>query len=205
MNKLPHYLGGHKGRTHIDIGIIEFAKNELKCKSMLDIGCGPGGQTYEADKLGLDAMGIDGDYTLQRDKNALFTLHDFTKGKLFLTKSYDFVWCCEFVEHVEEKYIENYLNLMINSNYIFMTYSEPGKPGHHHVNCKPKSFWINLMKKNGFIYDPLLTRTSKLKSTMKREFWIENGLVFKKNKTDNIPKLNRLIGFKNFLFKKMGF
>ena len=28
--------------------------NELNCKSMLDIGCGVGGQVYEAHKLGFD-------------------------------------------------------------------------------------------------------------------------------------------------------
>ena len=29
MDKLPSHLGGHKGRTHTDKGIIEFASNSL--------------------------------------------------------------------------------------------------------------------------------------------------------------------------------
>jgi ribosomal protein L11 methylase PrmA len=57
------HLGGHKGRTHIDKGILQFAKEVLDCKSVVDIGCGPGGQVYEALNLGMNAMGVDGDTT----------------------------------------------------------------------------------------------------------------------------------------------
>jgi hypothetical protein len=82
MNEpLPHHLGGHKNRTHTDEGVLRFARDELGVKSMLDIGCGPGGQVYKAIEMGIDARGIDGDHTLVRDKPELFELHDFTKGK----------------------------------------------------------------------------------------------------------------------------
>ena len=50
----------------------------------------------------------------------------------------DMVWCCEFVEHVEKQYEDNWLSLMQKAKYVFVTYSEPGKPGHHHVNCEEK-------------------------------------------------------------------
>ena len=49
---LPKHLGGHGNVTHIDTGLIEFARDELGCKSILDIGCGPGGIVYEAIRLG---------------------------------------------------------------------------------------------------------------------------------------------------------
>lgn len=178
---LPEHLGGHKGRTHIDTGLIEFAK-ELGCQSMLDIGCGPGGQVYEADRLGLKVLGIDGDYTLTRDKPELFVIHDFTKGKYQLTEQYDLVWCCEFVEHVAKEYEDNWMSLIENAKYVFITYSEPGKPGHHHVNCEPLDYWIDLFNKYGFRLRADLTNESKLKSTMQREFWKENGLVFQNDK-----------------------
>ena len=51
MSNLPTHLGGHKGRTHIDVGLLKFARDKLKVKSMLDLGCGPGGQVYEAQKI----------------------------------------------------------------------------------------------------------------------------------------------------------
>ena len=49
---------------------------------MLDLGCGPGGQVYEAQQLGLSVIGVDGDFTLVRERPELFVVHDFTKGNL---------------------------------------------------------------------------------------------------------------------------
>jgi SAM-dependent methyltransferase len=181
MIKLPSHLGGHKGRTHIDRGLIEFAK-ELGCKSMLDIGCGPGDQVYLAEKLGLKVLGIDGDFTLKRKKPELFKLHDFTTGQLDLKDNFDFVWCCEFIEHVEKKYEINWISLMKLSKYVFITYSEPGKLGHHHVNCEKLNYWIDLFNKHNFILREDLTDISKKKSTMIRDFWKENGLIFERIK-----------------------
>jgi len=179
MNKpLEKHLGGHKGRTHTDIGVLKYAMTELGCKSMLDIGCGPGGQVYEAHKLGLDARGIDGDHTLTREKPELFELHDFTKGTFDYKTDFDMIWCCEFVEHVEKRYEINYMTLMQSAKYVFVTYSEPETPGHHHVNCEEKPYWIELFKKYGFTYRQDLTDTSKTHSTMEREFWRSRGLVF---------------------------
>ena len=38
MSSLPS-LGGHKSRPHTDIGLLKFARDKLKVKSMLDLGC----------------------------------------------------------------------------------------------------------------------------------------------------------------------
>ena len=186
MNEpLPHHLGGHKNRTHTDEGVIRFARDELGVKSMLDIGCGPGGQVYKAIEMGIDARGIDGDHTLVRDKPELFELHDFTKGKFenYKTK-FDMIWCCGFVEHVEKQYEDNWMSLTQSAKYVYVTYSEPGKPGHHHVNCEDKHYWLELFKKYGFTYRDDYTFSSKARSTMEREFWRSRGLVFENVKSD---------------------
>jgi len=183
---LPKHLGGHKGRTHIDVGLLKWARDKLNVKSMLDLGCGPGGQVYEAQQLGLSVIGVDGDFTLVRERPELFVVHDFTKGKLenfqkyYLTAEFDLIWCVEFVEHIDETYVDNWMSLTQKGRYVFMTYSDIGKPGHHHVNCKPLEYWINLYKKYGFTYDEQLTNESKEVSTMKREFWKDTGLVFER-------------------------
>lgn len=44
----PH-LGGHGFKTHLDHGLLNFFKNEFNCKSLLDIGCGPGGMVKLAE------------------------------------------------------------------------------------------------------------------------------------------------------------
>ena len=107
------------------------------------------------------------------------------KGKFenYKTK-FDMIWCCEFVEHVEKQYEDNWMSLMQSAKYVFVTYSEPGKPGHHHVNCEDKHYWLELFKKYGFTYRDDYTFSSKARSTMEREFWRSRGLVFENVKSD---------------------
>jgi hypothetical protein len=64
----------------------------------------------------------------------------------------DIIWSCEFLEHVEEKYQDNYMRLFSTANLVFLTYSEPqwSEGGHHHVNCKPQEYWDDVFKKYGF-------------------------------------------------------
>jgi 2-polyprenyl-3-methyl-5-hydroxy-6-metoxy-1,4-benzoquinol methylase len=178
---LPKHLGGHGNVTHTDIGLLEFARDKLNCKSILDIGCGPGGMVYEAIRLGIEAKGVDGDFVTKRENPELFEMHDFTKGKLeHIKMNFDMVWCCEFIEHVEKQYEDNWITLMQKGKYVFVTYSIPGKPGHHHVNCEPLEYWLKLFDKYGFKFRDDLTKQSKELSTMKREFWNDCGLIFER-------------------------
>ena len=104
----PH-LGGHNWRTHTDTFVLDHYKVK-GAKSFLDIGCGVGGMVYKALDQGYDAYGIDGDFRLERDKPDNFILQDFTKGPAKCSKkSFDLVWSCEFVEHVEQKYVDNFM------------------------------------------------------------------------------------------------
>ena len=66
---LPEHLGGHKNITHLDEGALDHMMRILNVKSMLDIGCGPGGMVKLAKSKGLDAYGIDGDFSVERDNH----------------------------------------------------------------------------------------------------------------------------------------
>lgn len=176
--KLPKHLGGHFKRTHIDEGLLLFAKNNLNIKSMLDIGCGIGEQVELGNRMGINSIGVDGDFTIKRKNEDWFLTHDFTKGKLNLINKFDMIWCCEFVEHVQDKYLDNYMTLMTSGKYIFLTHAKPNKPGHHHVNCQNPEYWINIFNKYYFSFNKELTILSKQYSTMKREFWKNSGMIF---------------------------
>lgn len=173
----PH-LGGHGFSTHIDLGILNFFKSEYKCKSYLDIGCGLGGMVYEANKLGYDVLGIDGDYRLKRDNPEFFKLCDFTKETPVINKNYDLGYSCEFVEHVQEKYLDNYMKVFQKSKIVCMTFAPEGTPGYHHVNCKNTDYWIDIFQKYSFYYDEKLTKNIRQVSSMKRDFFRKNGLGF---------------------------
>lgn len=77
-------------------------------------------------------------------------------------RRFDMVWSCEFVEHVEERYMPNFLVTFGSSDrYIMLTYAEPGQLGWHHVNCQPAEYWIDQLTGIGFRFDQSLTEMSR--------------------------------------------
>ena len=184
MQELPHHLGGHGGITHLDRGVLDYMIAKYKIKSFLDIGCGPGGMVNLANQKGLQSYGIDGDFTVKRP-NLNFQIIDYSKTKSLLNQKYDFVWSCEFVEHVDEQYIPNYMPDFALGKYVAMTYNQ-SKRGHHHVTLKPKDFWIELFKTYDLIFDTKETEKIREVSTMNttgkflhKQFVKKNGLFFK--------------------------
>ena len=194
MSQLPEHLGGHKNKTHLDEGALDFAVKLLNVKTMLDIGCGPGGMVGLSRSKGIESYGIDGDYSIERPgiDPQWITIHDYEKGPSNINKDFDLIWSVEFVEHVYEDYQENYMKDFQKGKIVIMTFAPPDTPGHHHVNCNTKEYWINVFDKYGFTFDQGLTEKVRLASTMGRwkrnkstgekffwkDFVKQNGLCF---------------------------
>lgn len=165
--------------------MFKYLVEELNVKSVLDIGCGMGYQMQEFMKYCDEVVGVDGSaYATENSpvKENIFR-HDYTIGELETEDRYDLCWCCEFVEHVEHQYVDNFLSTFAFCNYVAMTHAVPGQGGHHHVNCQPKEYWIENMKRYGFEYDDDFTE--KLKEIAKTEgdyspHFVATGLFFKK-------------------------
>lgn len=172
------HLGGHNNMTHIDIGALSYLIKEFSPKTMLDIGCGPGGMVLEAKKNKIEAVGIDGFPGPRIEKDINIIIHDFTKGSFDHKIYFDLGWSCEFVEHVEEKYQENYMNSFSSCRVVAMTFAPPNTPGHHHVNCRTEEYWIEIFSKFGFRRDEEKTLLLRKHSTMQRNFVRKNGILF---------------------------
>ena len=187
--ELEDHLGGHGGLTHTDEGTLRWAIDKLNITSMLDVGCGPGGMVELANQFGVNARGIDGDYTLTRYDENKFTIHDFTHGPAPITNTYDLAWSVEFVEHVYEEYIPNYAKAMQQCKFLIMSYAKVGHGGHHHVNENTQEYWIDVMKSYGFKYleDSTLEmrRHSTMGSKKKHRFLARTGLLFKNERSSN--------------------
>ena len=171
------HLGGHAGITHIDIKALEFLKQKYNVKTLYDLGCGPGGMISTANDLGMNSIGIDGDTTLKFPKSMKIIFHDFTKGAIKELEHRDACWSCEFLEHVEEKYLDNIFSVFNAVDVIFCTAS-PNPHAYHHVNAKPVSYWIKEFSKRGFEFDKNATEELRTISSMKRDFVRTTGMVY---------------------------
>lgn len=150
MIETPAHLGGHQGMTWIDEPVLDYLIARYNVKSMLDVGCGPGGMVRLAERKGIETWGIDGDPGVRQP--GVIT-HDYTTGPVFIPRGYDLIWCMEFVEHVEAQYQDNYLATFDAGRVLFLTAAYPGQGGHHHVTERPVSYWIELLAMRGWILD----------------------------------------------------
>jgi len=152
---------------------------KLVVRSMLDVGCGEGHCSAYFKDIGCRVLGIDG--SLQAQQASIIAdnhvVHDFVEGPYTPAGRFDLVWSCEFVEHVEEQYMANFLETFRASrHYLMMTYATPGQPGWHHVNCQPAEYWIEKLRTIDLFFDRDLTDTSR--RVAKHGHYARKGLFF---------------------------
>jgi|TARA_R110000803_G_scaffold2544_9_gene8683 hypothetical protein len=186
-HKIADHLGGGERRCHDDKGALEWAAAHLGIKSMLDIGCGQGCVSLSAVNMGMEVLAVDGDpgdlhgeWNFVRDEKIPFLLHDYTEGSVNPDREFDLCWSVEFLEHIEAKYIPNFMNDFQKCKYVFVTAAKPGDGGKHHVNEQLPEYWIDVFLQYGFVYNEQLTSDLKENSSMKKRFFNRNGLVFVK-------------------------
>jgi cyclopropane fatty-acyl-phospholipid synthase-like methyltransferase len=163
-------------------------------KSLLDIGCGMGISTKFFHDNGCSVQAIEGHpFCIENSKMKDYILHhDYSHGESNLIGTYDLCWSCEFVEHVEEKYSENFIKNFAQAKIVMITHATPGQGGWHHVNCQPASYWIEKLAKHGLIYDEKMTEETrkiaesdwKLYSPGYKSHYVDKGLVFKNKNYD---------------------
>ncbi len=176
---LPPHLGGHLNKTWTDSGSLQYMYDNYNVRTMIDIGCGPGGQVQEAKKIGISCIGFDGDYTVNPD-----VVIDFSKSGYETKEKWDMAWSVEFLEHVEEKYLPNCFTLFTKCKYVVCTAST--SPAPLHVNCKDKAYWKKKFEEYGFVFsqemlnDVLKHSTMAKKKTLVDELsWLERtGMVY---------------------------
>jgi len=162
-----------------DYAVWDYLIHHFKPKSICDVGCGEGHLMEHFYDWYVKVYGIDG---LQANKDngveeikEFIRINDYTKhiGPVF---NVDMVLSCEFVEHVEERFIKNYLFQFRYCKTLVFTHALPGQAGHHHVNCQDDKYWIDLMTRYNFKYLPVETEYAR--SIIGWTFW-GSLLIFK--------------------------
>jgi SAM-dependent methyltransferase len=121
-------------------------------KSMVDVGCGAGHSLNYFISKGLDSIGVEGylpaiESSIVKDK---IKIHDYADSEFIPERKFDLAWCCEFVEHVDEQYLHNFMKTLDKCDLVAMTHAVPGQPGHHHVNCQVAEYWIDIFMQYKF-------------------------------------------------------
>ena len=131
--------------------IMPFLISKLHPKSIVDIGCGRGIFLEEAEKQGIEVLGIDGDY-IEQDKLLIrnFMGFDLTK-KLELNRKFDLAISFEVAEHIDEKFSELFVdNLTSLSSIIAFSAAIPMQGGVGHINEQWPTYWEQKFAKRGY-------------------------------------------------------
>lgn len=145
---------------------------------VLDIGCGDGVAIDFFRSLGADVTGVEG----TPQDHTCIVQWDVTAEHRWGPTGCDLVWCCEFVEHVEERYLPNWLDYLCATPLVLMTHAEPGQAGYHHVNCQPADYWIGVMAAKGFHLDREMTQTTRALASVNTNpynHYRRSGLAFR--------------------------
>jgi len=177
---LGGYVKGGDAATYYP-GLWTWLVKGYGVQSVLDIGCGEGHALDYFLKLDCHALGVDG---VPQDHPRIIT-HDYvTNGELTFDREFDLCWCCEFVEHVEEQYMLNYLQSFTYCSMVLLTHALPGQQGHHHVNCRTSDYWRGAMAATGFEYDVDFTDACRKLAAQNEHplnHFRDRGLVFVRN------------------------
>lgn len=153
---------------------------EYGIRSAIDVGAGAGFTTrWLFDRLG-DAVGVEGDPSAHAVKQCDgLVQHDYASGPYRPARTFDLGWSAEFVEHVEEQYIPNWMATLARCKFVVITFATPGQGGHHHVTERDESFWIERFAAHGLEHVP--EETARLRATSNGEPYGRKTLTFFRN------------------------
>lgn len=151
--------------------------------SYLDIGCGTGIMVKTAQRLGVDAKGLD----IIADNEYGLINHDLRKP-FDLGCQFAFLSSIEVAEHVPEEsaeiLVESICKHMGSNSILVWTAAGPGQGGIGHVNLKLGYYWRDMFYSHGVSYREDYTMRLKGMLSMlpapSRDWWIGNLQVFDK-------------------------
>lgn len=122
----------------------------------IDLGCGPGIYTSALRQHGVECIGIDSSPylpTAPEFKNLDLTSAEYLE--LMTTLKPRFCLCLEVFEHLPEALADRAVSsICATAPWILFSAAHPGQGGLGHVNCQPKSYWLEKFCHKGFYYCP---------------------------------------------------
>jgi glycosyltransferase involved in cell wall biosynthesis len=146
----------------------------------LDIGCGPGTYVDAMRNHGINAVGID------TDKRVIGKSY-LRQESLFETKDTgEVVLCLEVAEHIPGTMAEDIATCVASSvkpgGILIWSAAQPGQGGTGHINCQPKSYWLNLLTNCGLKHDEAMEvqLLGYIKEGYHMGWFVNNVIIFRR-------------------------
>jgi hypothetical protein len=162
-------------------GLVE----EFRPQRIVDLGCGCGVYAHAFRRQGVEVVAIDGVLAPAELRfPGEIHIRDLTRPFENEWGAFDFALCLEVAEHIPEEFAGMFLdNLTRFSDRLLLSAAPPNQGGHHHVNERPKRYWVGKLAEKGFLYQR--KRTGVVMERFKRDrpgfMWMaEHISVYKK-------------------------
>ncbi len=154
---------------------------EYGIKTILDVGCGNGRQVNYFNSIGMFTVGLEGlsdNVSECLGKGLICIKKDITTLPILRLNNIDLVNCIEVAEHIEEKFVDNFIGTITVGRILCLTAAPPEQTiGYHHVNLKTNEYWIEKIEKVGYSY---LKDETKILKDFKEGWFYKSGMLFKK-------------------------
>ncbi len=164
-------------------------------RSVVDIGCGPGGWLEVFHKSGVkEFLGMDGAW-VPLDKLRIprenFIATDLTKP-LPSQRRFDLVVCLEVAEHLEAQFADTLVSSLTGlGDVLLFSAAIPGQRGFQHVNEQFQDYWVEKFRALGFeCYD--FVRPQIWNNRSVSFYYCQNMLLFVKGGSPLEGKLKDL-------------
>jgi glycosyltransferase involved in cell wall biosynthesis len=151
--------------------------DKLQPQTALDIGCGPGIYVDALRNHGIGATGIDPDARVDGKPH----LHQ--RSMFDLKDRAELVLCLEVAEHIPEEQADAVAaavsDAVAPAGTLIWSAAHPGQGGTGHINCQPKSYWLERLEQRGLTHAPELEArlVEDMRSGYHMGWFAQNALV----------------------------
>ncbi|GIV38767.1 MAG: hypothetical protein KatS3mg033_0567 [Thermonema sp.] len=173
--------------------ILPIVFQEIKPKSVLDVGCGNGSWLKVCEKLGVENyLGLDGEHLSPND--LLIPYEKFKEQDLRqpfdLQNKYDLVLCLEVAEHLPEQAADGLVqSLTTHGDIILFSAAIPYQGGFMHINEQYPSYWQKKFESYGFYFYDLVR--PQIWTNPKVQLWYRQNIFVVAHKDSFIAKKYR--------------